>query len=82
VIPNVLDRVELRAVGKKGKAPPAGTRQAAARCQPAPSSNIKQNSPAKSAEAWAKNTDIASLSTQGKTREENLPSCGLTATNP
>ena len=37
---------------------PAGTRKAAARCQPAPSSNIKQNSPGKSAAAWAKTTVI------------------------
>jgi len=68
-------RYEKDTGGRRGSSRKVGgTRRATARCQPAPSSSIRQHSPGKSAEVCARNTDIASASTQGSTSAENLPS--------
>jgi hypothetical protein len=58
-----------------------GTCKAAAVCQPAPS-NRKQWSLGKQAAVWARNSDIVSVSTPGRTSEQSSPSKGLTAAKP
>ncbi len=82
VVPEVFDWVEFGGVGWERQQVKGGICKAAAVWQPAPSNSIRQLSLGKQATVCAKNKDMVSVSTQGKTGEQRSPSKGLTAAKP